>query len=132
MRLLVLCAALAVAACSRPAEPPPAKKPAAVSEPAKPAEPAPRYVGRWATSVELCRDGAWVFEPDRLTTAGEVACEFRHVAPAPGGYDIDAMCTAEAPPAPYSLRLRFAESAGALLVEGGPFHDVGLIPCRGD
>ena len=36
---------------------------------------------------------------------------------------------AEAPPAPATLRLFHAQSAQALLVEGGPFAPIGLIRC---
>src|SRR5690606_16949971 len=89
----------------------------------------PRYVGRWAASADLCRTGAWTFAERRLETAGEVACEFQQVTPNEGGYDIHALCTAESPPKPYDLKLRFAQSAKAMLVEGGPFNDMGLIWC---
>ena len=89
----------------------------------------PRYAGRWATDAGLCRDGAWVFRPKRLDTAGEVSCTFDRVATVPGGYDIDATCTAEAPPKPDRITLRFAESAKAMLVESKTFRSVGLIYC---
>jgi len=88
-----------------------------------------RYVGRWAATPELCETGAWVFEAQRLTTAGEVACDFGAVTPVPGGYTIAATCTAEAPPTEHTLHISFAESARAMLIEGGPFEDAGLIYC---
>lgn len=89
-----------------------------------------RYVGRWAASADMCRSGAWVFEPDGLETAGEVSCDFTDVSEAPGGYEIAARCTAEAPPENDRIRLRFAESAQAMLVEGSQtLDDVGLVYC---
>jgi hypothetical protein len=125
---LALPLVLALAACHRP-QAPAAEEPAGPAQAAAAPAPAPRYVGRWAASQDLCRTGAWDFAPRRLETAGEVACAFRQVVEVPGGYDIHALCTAEAPPKPYDLRLRFAQSARALLVEGGPFEDAGLVWC---
>jgi hypothetical protein len=124
--------ALALVACQKPA---PAASDQAAAEAPPPVAPAPapeappRYVGRWAASADLCQTGAWNFAERRLETAGEVACEFQQVTPNEGGYDIHAVCTAEGPPKPYELKLRFAQSAKALLVEGGPFNDMGLIWC---
>jgi hypothetical protein len=137
MRTFGICSAFALAlvACEKPA---PAASdraaPGAQAEaPPPPVVPAPappaRYVGRWAASADLCQTGAWNFAERRLETAGEVACEFQQVTPNEGGYDIHAVCTAEGPPKPYDLKLRFAQSAKALLLEGGPFNDIGLIWC---
>lgn len=89
-----------------------------------------RYVGRWAADAGMCRDAAWVFTRDRLETAGSVVCDFTEVTDAPGGYDIAARCFAEAPPQADSFRLRFAESAGAMLIEGSSvLADAGLVYC---
>jgi hypothetical protein len=139
--------ALALAACGRETSspnivkdaPPPTRteppnaQPAATAKPGAslpPASAAYRYIGRWAADVAACPQGAWRFEERKLTTAGEVACTFDKVARTAAGYDIAATCTAEAPPAPYRLSLTFAESAKAMLVEGGPFDGpIGLIWC---
>lgn len=136
---IALACALALSACQKPgpatsdraapdaqAEAPPPVVPTPV---APPPSPPPRYVGRWAASADLCRTGAWNFAERRLETAGEVACDFQRVTPNEGGYDIHAVCTAEGPPKAYDLKLRFAQSAKALLLEGGPFNDIGLIWC---
>jgi hypothetical protein len=48
----------------------------------------------------------------------------------PGGYDVSASCTAEEPPRDELLKLRFAESARALLVESRVIGDAGLVRCR--
>ena len=88
-----------------------------------------RYVGRWAATEQLCTSGTWRFEPKRLDTAGDVSCAFDSIEKAPGGYDIRATCTAEAPPQPDTIRLRFAESAQAMLVQSRVLPSAGLIYC---
>lgn len=89
----------------------------------------PRYVGRWATTEQLCTSGAWRFYATHLETAGEVSCSYDRVDKVPGGYDLHATCTAEAPPAPDLIKLRFAESAQAMLVEAKTLKSAGLIYC---
>jgi hypothetical protein len=93
-----------------------------------PADAANRYVGRWATRESLCKSGTWRFEPQRLVTAGEVACDFDHVGKVPGGYDIAALCRAEGETSKDTIKLRFAQSAQAMLVQS-KMWDVGLIYC---
>jgi hypothetical protein len=129
-----------LAACQRQETPP--ERTAALEPSAAPAPPAQagtalppadaeyRYIGNWAADAAACADPPWRFEARRLTTKGEVACAFDRVGKTPAGYEIAATCTAEAPPAPYVIRLSFAESARAMLVEGGPFSGpVGLVWC---
>ena len=86
------------------------------------------FVGRWAASPELCASGAWVFSPDRLVTAGEVACDFQEVTADADGWTVRASCTAQAPAEPATLRLSRAEGGG-LAVSGGPFQPVTLRLC---
>lgn len=89
-----------------------------------------RYVGQWAVASLGCAEPAWRFEADRLTTQDEVSCAFMQVTPAPGGYDLAARCLAEGEERASTLRLRFAESAKAMLVSGGPFSgEIGLTYC---
>jgi hypothetical protein len=94
-----------------------------------PSETPPRYVGLWATSAQGCSDPAWRFEARQITTRGEVSCAFQDVALTDTGYEIAASCTAEAPPAPYTIRLSFAESARAMMISGGPWSPVSLVYC---
>jgi hypothetical protein len=47
----------------------------------------------------------------------------------PGGYDIAASCTAEAPPKDQTIRIRFAQSAQAMLFESDAIPDSGLVYC---
>ena len=89
----------------------------------------PRFVGLWAASEEGCADPAWRFEAQRVTTQGEVACEFNNVELTNTGYLIQATCTAEGPPAPQEIQLSFAESARAMMVSGGPWNPIGLTYC---
>lgn len=136
----VACAALCVAliACSPPAEPEPDADAAAQVGDAQPlpstlpppSSTTPRYVGLWATTAEGCADPAWRFEAARVSTQGEVTCEFRNVTMTDRGYDIQAMCTAESPPTPYSIQLSFAESARAMMISGGPWQSgTALVHC---
>lgn len=98
-----------------PAPPPATAQPAATEGPA--------YVGRWAANEGLCDDGAWTFERDGLSTAGEVSCGFDGVAALDDGYEIAATCTAEAPPEPHNLRLTFGSDGSTMVVRGGPFAE---------
>jgi hypothetical protein len=43
--------------------------------------------------------------------------------------DIAARCTAEGPEQEDEIRIRFAESAGGMLIESERIADEGLIPC---
>lgn len=94
------------------------------------AEP-PFFVGKWAAEEELCENAAWEFSSTRIETPGHVLCTFeeevKHLAEI---YEVDATCTAEGPPKEHRLKISYAQSAGALLVEGAPFQPVGLVACR--
>jgi hypothetical protein len=67
-----------------------------------------------------------------LRTPAGSSCSFDQVTPVPGGYDVKAVCTAEGPPAPDTLQIRFAESAKALLFKSKSIADTGLIFCGRD
>lgn len=82
---------------------------------------APRYVGRWAAAKTACGHEAWRFQDRRLSTPGEVGCEFKDVREASGGYDITVACRAEGESAAGELRLRFTDVTERMSVEGGPF-----------
>ena len=114
---LVAAAISALAACEAPPAPSDAQPAAA----ARPAAAEPAYVGLWAVSEAVCADPAWRFSAHELATQGEVHCAFNRVTPRPGGYTIEAMCTAEAPPAPYEIGLEFNEDQRAMSVSGGPW-----------
>jgi hypothetical protein len=111
---------------ARPPEPAVANAPAAQPPPTPRA---PFFVGRWAAEPGLCETGAWVISERELHTAGEVSCRFNRPPQGSGPVEIDATCTAEGPPRTWRLRLAYAQSARALLIENGPFADVGLIRC---
>ena len=88
-----------------------------------------RFVGRWAADERSCTSAAWVFTQTTLRTPAGSVCSFDQVNPVPGGYDIQATCTAEAPPASDTLKIRFAESAKAMLFESETIADAGLVFC---
>ena len=89
-----------------------------------------RFTGRWASEERNCAARAWVFTASSLKTPAGSVCSFARVREVPGGYDISASCTAEGPPKDDTLRLRFAESARALLFESRTITDAGLVRCR--
>jgi hypothetical protein len=88
-----------------------------------------RFVGRWAPRASECSTLAWRFTTTSLSTPAGSQCTFRKVTEVPGGYDIAARCTAEAPPTSDTLKLRFAESAKALLFDSKSIADAGLVRC---
>ena len=89
----------------------------------------PCFVGRWAAKEEMCGNAAWEITGARLSTPGHTVCDFDQVKKVEGIYRIDATCTAEGPPAEYELRVSYAQSAKALLIEGGPMEPIGLVAC---
>jgi hypothetical protein len=130
---------LLAAACGRQASAPPsaqapappgqaAPAPAASGTAPRPASARRFFVGRWATRQALCKD-PWVITADGLTTPGEVSCRFLSLADTPEGVQAGASCTAEGPPRDWTIHFSYAQSAQALLVEGGPFRDTGLVAC---
>lgn len=89
----------------------------------------PRYVGRWAPGKRLCKTDAWRFYATHLTTAGDVSCSYDRADKVPGGFDLHATCTVEARPASDVIKLRFAESAQAMLIDSKILKATGLIYC---
>ena len=94
-----------------------------------PADAQLRYVGLWAADAASCAARAWEWGEHRLETPAHTVCEFSEIEAVPGGYDIAARCTAEAPPADDQIKVRFAESAKAMMVEAKTFSPVGLVYC---
>lgn len=137
MRLIIAPAALlVVVACSpdapdHPADP--AIPPTALPQPRPSAkiEQPPRFLGDWAASAMLCKGGRWRFRKGSLSTAGEVSCGFSKIEPAPSGYDIQAVCSAEGLSAPETIKLRFTESEAAMTVDSKTFQSITLIRCAG-
>lgn len=139
--------ALLLLACDRQAGTPAELENAAISEASPPpdadinaslsdlgADPprpgAPRFAGRWAAEERLCETTAWRFTEGGLNTPAGSVCRFTDVREVPGGYDIAALCTAEAPERADTLRLRFPESAGGMLFESDSIADAGLVRCE--
>lgn len=132
--------ALVALACTEPVAPPPDPEAAAQvgeAEPLPHTLPAPsasqpRYVGLWATTAEGCAEPAWRFEERQITTLGEVSCRFNDVTQTTTGYQIDATCTAEGAETTHTMQLSFAESAGAMMIAGGPWQQgTSLVYCSG-
>lgn len=137
-RAAVAAVSFAMIACADPAEPPPDPEAAEQVGEAQqlpstlppPSETTPRYVGLWATTAEGCAEPAWRFEESRISTRGEVSCEFQNVTLTDRGYDIQAQCVAQAPPEQHNIQLSFAESARAMMITGGPWQSgTALVYC---
>jgi hypothetical protein len=97
-----------------------------------PPGPVPRFVGRWAADQKSCDSAAWQFTQTTLRTPAGSSCSFDQVSEVPGGYDVKATCTAEGPPTPDMLRIRFAESAKAMLFDSKVIAGSGLVFCGRD
>lgn len=97
-----------------------------------PPGPMPRFVGKWAADQKSCTSAAWQFTQSRLRTPAGSSCSFDEVTEVPGGYDVKATCTAEGPPTSDTLRIRFAESAKAMLFSSRSIADTGLVFCGRD
>lgn len=87
------------------------------------------FVGRWATAPENCAEASWTFTPQGLRTAGHVTCDFQRVTPTARGAEIEAICVAEAAPAPYKIQFRRGQSARQMHVDHAPFADADLVRC---
>lgn len=94
-----------------------------------PANAALRFVGRWATNEADCASKPWVFTADRLTATDGPHCSIYKVTNMAGGYDLAAECPAKVPDHSDLIKLRFAESAQAMLVESNAIAPMGLIYC---
>ncbi|MEZ6022449.1 MAG: hypothetical protein R3C16_03310 [Hyphomonadaceae bacterium] len=136
--LLSVIAVLALAACE-PAVAPDAEAPGAetplgeatpLPDPLPPPGAEPRYVGLWAVNTEMCAEPAWRFEPEGVSTLGEVSCSFDDVSEISAGYAVAATCHAEGTTSQHQMQLTFAESARAMMVTGGPWEPApALIYC---
>ena len=94
-----------------------------------PADAALRFVGKWAPDAASCKSKPWVFTADTLKAADGPHCSFYKVTASPGGYDIAAQCPTKEPVHTDLIKLRFAESAGAMLVESNAISPMGLVYC---
>jgi hypothetical protein len=88
-----------------------------------------RFVGLWATDKANCASNGWRFTADALTGPDAPHCSFYKVTKMPGGYDLAARCPAKKPVELDLIKLRFAESARAMLVESNAIKPTGLIYC---
>jgi hypothetical protein len=93
------------------------------------ADAALRFVGTWAEKQSECASKPWRFTADALTVGGGPQCRFYKVSKAPGGYNLAASCPTKKPVHTDLIRLRFAESAQAMLVESNAIPPTGLIYC---
>jgi hypothetical protein len=88
-----------------------------------------RFLGSWAASQAECASRPWRFTRTELTTANGSHCSIYKVSQVPGGYDLAAECPAKKPVPTDLIKLRFAESARAMLVESNAIAPKGLVYC---
>jgi hypothetical protein len=88
-----------------------------------------RFVGLWATDKANCASHGWRFTADALTGPDAPHCSLYKVTKMPRGYDLAARCPAKKPVELDLIKLRFAESARAMLVESNAIEPTGLIYC---
>ena len=89
-----------------------------------------RFAGRWAANERSCANQAWRITNSELRTPDGATCRFTDVRAVPGGYDVDASCRGEGDAMEDKLRIRFAESAGGMLIESERIAETGLVPCE--
>jgi hypothetical protein len=94
-----------------------------------PANAALRFVGRWAHDPSECASKPWRFTASELIVAGGPRCSIYHVSEMAGGYDLAVECPAKKPEPTDLVKLRFAESARAMLVESNAISPTGLVYC---
>jgi hypothetical protein len=94
-----------------------------------PADAALRFVGKWATSEANCASKPWTFTEKAVSAADGPNCSFYKVTKVPGGYDVAAQCPDKQPVHTDLIKLRFAESARAMLVESNAIEPKGLVYC---
>lgn len=94
-----------------------------------PADAALRFVGTWATSQANCGSKPWRFTAEDLTTEDGPRCSFYKVRKVAGGYDLAAECPTKEPLHTDLIKLRFAESARAMLLESNAIPPTGLVYC---
>ena len=111
------------------AEPTPANEGAATGKALPPANGALRFVGTWAATEQECASKPWRFTAEALQVEGGPECSFYKVSAAPGGYNVAATCPTKKPVHTDLIRLRFAESAQAMLVESNVIPPTGLVYC---
>ena len=96
------------------------------------ADPGLRFVGDWAANAGACETAAWKFTDTMVSTPAGSTCSFNKVEEVAEGYDIEATCTAEAPPTSDMLKVRLAEEAGSMVFESETIADASLVSCGDD
>jgi hypothetical protein len=92
----------------------------------------PRFVGNWAKDQQSCQSAVWKFTDSTLRTPEGESCSFNRVTESAGGYDIQATCSAKDGPQSELLKIRFAESAKAMLLDSKELKNAGLVFCGRD
>ncbi len=88
-----------------------------------------RFLGTWAANKAACISAPWHFTRSEMRAANGDHCTIYQVSELPGGYDLAVQCPAKKPLPTDLIKLRFAQSAGAMLVESNAIAPTGLVKC---
>ena len=112
----------ALAACGRGGSGLYADRSIAIVAPTASAETAPRFIGKWATSIDQCPQ-AWVIQARSLKAAA-ANCDFDRVSADSAGYTVNAVCQAPGGLTPVRLSIATPNQAriSLLTISGGPFR----------
>lgn len=88
-----------------------------------------QFVGTWAANKASCSAKPWRFTKDEIRAADGSHCSIYDVSKVPSGYDLAVQCPAKKPDSTDLIKLRFAQSAQAMLVESNAIEPMGLINC---
>lgn len=89
----------------------------------------PRFVGKWAADEKSCKSAAWLFTATTVRRPDNWGCSFARVSKVPGGYDVEATCGPAKRSRAASLKIRFAESAKAMILTSTGSGHTGLVFC---
>ncbi len=89
-----------------------------------------QFIGTWAKDKASCASKTWRFTRGKLSEPDGSRCSIYDLRKVPGGYDLAVQCPAKKPDPTDLVKLRFAQSAEAMLVESNAIEPMGLIYCR--
>jgi len=87
------------------------------------------FIGTWAASEQGCEASPWTLSDTGLQTPAGSACSFNRVTEVPGGWDIQATCTAEAPPSSDEIRIRLGDDGRTMRFESKTIASARLELC---
>lgn len=90
----------------------------------------PSFIGLWAASKADCKSSPWRFTKTELAAVNGPHCSIYEVTKVADGYDLGAQCPDKKPIPTDLIKIRFAQSPEAMLVESNTIPPHGLVYCR--